>query len=257
MSVFESGVDSVRRTGGSKLAMGFADIGARPMRRPADIIGRAHVAKFQDESDGSKLARFVVPLVRLVVPVLLLVASGAAAYAYSNMPARWLPLTDIGGHPLSLGLVLMPVTFFAVHLANRRYGASYASAQIFLSWLLVAATLPLTMPYLGLLRGGVLPDIRVIAGFGAALFLAQMIAAWTFDRMRGPSWWTAPFVGSLVGGLALALIGYPAAYYDTGIEWTSPMWSYLMLTSGISVALLVPYWALRAAVPPTSGFNGY
>jgi uncharacterized PurR-regulated membrane protein YhhQ (DUF165 family) len=189
--------------------------------------------------------------------VLLLIASGAVAFAYGNIPAKWLPLTGMSGHTLSLGLVLMPATFFAIHLANRRYGAAYASAQILLAWAVSAAVLPFTVQYLGQLNGGVMPGLRVIAGFGVALFVAQFVGAWVFDRMRGPRWWTAPLTASLIGGAALTFIGYPAAYYGTGTAWTQPMWSYLILTVGVAVALLIPYWALRAAVPPTSGFNGY
>ncbi len=253
MSVFESGVIAGRGASGS----GFSANADAGVRRPADFIGRAHVGRQEYDSVGSKLWRLASPLLRLMIPVLLLIASGAAAFAYGNMPAHWLALKGINGQPLSLGLILMPATFFAIHLANRRYGAAYASAQIFLAWLVAAVTLPFTMQYLGQLNGSQLPQMREIAGFGAALFVAQFVGAWTFDRVRGRRWWTAPLIASLVGGAVLAFVGYPAAYYGTDVEWTQPMWSYLFLTAGVAVALLVPYWALRAIVPPTSGFNGY
>jgi uncharacterized PurR-regulated membrane protein YhhQ (DUF165 family) len=253
VSVFESGVAAGPQAGGSRYSTS-ADAGAR---RQTDFIGRAHVARLETDSIGAKLWRFIAPVFRLTIPVLLLIASGAAAFAYSNMPAHWLPLTGIGGQPLSLGLILMPATLFAIHLANRRYGAAYASAQILLAWAVSAAVLPFTMQYLLQLNGGNLPDVRVIAGFSAALFVAQFIGAWTFDRVRGRRWWSAPLTASLVGGAALTFIGYPAAYYGTDVAWTGPMWSYLALTVGVAIALLVPYWALRSAVPPTSGFNGY
>lgn len=253
MSVFESGVTAGQQTVGSRYSLN-ADVG---VRRPSDFIGRAHVARQEYDSVGSKIWRFVAPLFRLAIPVMLLMVSGAAAFAYSNMPAQWLPFMGIGGHPLSLGLILVPATFFTIHLANRRYGAAYASAQIFLAWLVAAITLPFAMPYLQQLNGGALPNLRVAAGFGGALLLAQFISAWVFDRVRGRRWWTAPLMASLIGGAVLTLAGYPAAYYGTGIEWTQPMWSYLTLTAGVAIALLIPYWALRAAVPPTAGFNGY
>jgi uncharacterized PurR-regulated membrane protein YhhQ (DUF165 family) len=253
VSVFESGVAAGHQAGGSRYSTN-ADAGAR---RPTDFIGRAHVARIEPDSVGSKLWHFIAPVFRLAIPVLLLIASGAAAFAYSNMPAHWLPLAGIGGHPLSLGLILMPATFFAIHLANRRYGAAYASAQILLAWAVSAAVLPFTMRYLQQLNGGNLPELRVIAGFSAALFVAQFIGALTFDRVRGRRWWPAPLTASLVGGAVLTFIGYPLAYYGTDIAWTGPMWSYFALTAGVAVALLIPYWMLRAVVPPTSGFNGY
>jgi uncharacterized PurR-regulated membrane protein YhhQ (DUF165 family) len=253
VSVFESGVADGRRAGASGFS-GRADAGAR---RSGDLIGRAHIARADRESVGSTAWRFAAPLFRLAIPVVLLIISGAAAFAYSNTPLHWLATSGIGGRPLSLGLVLMPATLFAIHLANRRYGAAYASAQILFAWALSAAVLPFTLQYLVQLSGGGMPQLREIAGFGGALFVAQFIGAWTFDRVRGRRWWTAPLIASLVGGAALTFIGYPAAYYGTGIAWVGPMWSYLTLTAGVAIALLIPYWTLRAVVPPTSGFNGY
>jgi uncharacterized PurR-regulated membrane protein YhhQ (DUF165 family) len=254
VSVFESGVTAGRQAGGFR-ASTKADANAR---RPGDFIGRAHIARQEYDSVGSKAWRFVAPVIRLTIPVLLLIVSGAAAFAYSNAPLAWLPLKGIGGHPLSLGLVLMPATLFAIHLANRRYGAAYASAQILLAWAVSAATLPFTLAYLSSLNGSTpLPSLREIEGFGAALFVAQFVAAWVFDRVRGRRWWTAPFISSVIGGAILSFAGYPAAYYGTGMEWTQPMWSYLWLTIGVAAVLLLPYWMLRRVVPPTSGFNGY
>lgn len=253
MSVFESGVTTGQQAGGFRVST-KADAGAR---RPTDFIGRAHVARIESDSIGSKLWSLAAPVFRLTIPVLLLIVSGAAAFAYSNEPARWLPLTGIGGHPLTLGLVLMPATLFAIHLANRRYGAMYASAQILLAWAVSAAVMPFAMPYLSSLNGGALPTLREIAGFGGALFVAQFVSAWVFDRVRGRRWWTAPFIASVIGGAVLAFAGYPAAYYGMAIVWIGPMWSYLWLTIGVAIALLIPYWMLRRVVPPTSGFNGF
>jgi uncharacterized PurR-regulated membrane protein YhhQ (DUF165 family) len=258
VSVFESGVRAGGRAGGSRFSSGTAaETGARQFGKPGDAIGRAHVPNSQQEMAGSAVAGLIAKGLRLVLPVLLLIVCGAAAFSYSHTPARWTAMTGIDGKPLALGLVLMPVTFFAVHLTNRRYGAGYATAQILIAWLVVAATLPLSVRYLGQFTGGILPSLREAGGFGGALLVAQLLAAWTFDRIRGPRWWTAPLMGSLVGGIALTLIGYPAAYSGTDIAWTGPMWSYLALTAALSVALLIPYWMLRRAVPPTSGFNGY
>jgi uncharacterized PurR-regulated membrane protein YhhQ (DUF165 family) len=107
------------------------------------------------------------------------------------------------------------------------------------------------------MRGEALPPVRFVAGFGSALFIAQMVSIVVFDRLRGPQWWHAPLFASLLAGIVLALIAYPAVYGGTDLDWFGPMLSYTMLTIGTAFASLVPYWLLRRVIAPLSGFGGY
>ncbi len=194
---------------------------------------------------------------RLVVPVFLLLTAGAAAFLYSNQPAAWLGNIDVGSAPLSLGLVFLPLSFLVVHLTNRRYGAGYATAQVVGAWLIAFGSLPYTQNDLSMLHNGALPDMRLVVGFGGALFLAQLVSVFVFDRLRGPQWWQAPLIASLLGGIALCLIGYPLAYAGTDVAWTHPMLSYMGVTAAAAIVMVVPYWMLRSVVTPLSGFGGY
>jgi hypothetical protein len=256
VSVFESGVRSGRDAGASKYAAGVADVGPRRLRRSNELVGRAHVARTPSDGIGS-IGRALGAVARLVIPVFLLLTVGAAAFLYGNQPATWLGTIDIGGTPLSVGLVLLPLSFFVVHLTNRRYGPGYAGAQIIGAWLIAFGTLPYTQGDLSMLHNGTLPDMRLIAGFGSALFLAQLFSVFVFDRLRGPQWWQAPLFASLLGGVALCLIGYPLAYAGTGIDWMHPMLGYMGVTAAAAVAMVVPYWMLRSVVTPLSGFGGF
>ena len=78
-----------------------------------------------------------------------------------------------------------------------------------------------------LLRGAPLPAQRLLVAFGSGLLVAQLFSIVVFDRLRGPQWWQAPFFGSLFGGIALALVAYPAAYLGTGADWLVPMMTYM------------------------------
>jgi uncharacterized PurR-regulated membrane protein YhhQ (DUF165 family) len=220
------------------------------------LVGRAHVARPQSDGVGY-FSRALSAVLRLVVPVFLLLTVGVAAFLYGNQPAAWLGNIDVGGAPLSLGLVLLPLSFFVVHLTNRRYGAGYATAQIIGAWLVAFGTLPVTQNDLSMLHNGTLPDTRLVVGFGGALLLAQFVSVFVFDRLRGPQWWQAPLFASLLGGIAMCLIAYPLAFAGTGVAWTHPMLSYMGVTAAAAIVMVIPYWLLRSVVTPLSGFGGY
>ena len=186
---------------------------------------------------------------RLIVPVVLLLTIGAASLAYADQRVA------VPGNPaMNLGLAVLPLTFLAVHLTNRRYGAAYAVWQVVLAWIVGAAAV---------LGGGEnsiaeVPTLtREALGFAAALFLAQLAAIVVFDRLRGPYWWQAPLLASLLGGLVLSFLAFPLAYAGTTDDWAGRMIDYVTWTSVMSLGLLLPYWLMRGLVPPKPGFGGY
>lgn len=197
------------------------------------------------------LARLLGGLARLMLPVALLLVVGAACAMYSDLPAEG--LGTFAGKPLSLGLALLPVTFFVIHLTNRCYGAGTALGQVALAWLLAVAALPIVLPMVALPE----PDVRIVAAFAAGLFFSQLVAVGLFDLLRGPAWWTAPFFASLIGGAVLCLIAFPAAFAGTGSSWSDEMLGFMAFCAGAALLLLVPYGLLRGLLPPRPGFGGY
>ncbi len=196
-------------------------------------------------------------LSRLVFPVLLLTTIGAAAFIYGDAPAGWLGNLDVDGQPFCTGLLSLPLTLFVVHLTNRRYGAGYAFAQVYLATAVVLAAIFYMRDDLALLRDRALPDLRLAAAFGGGLFLAQIVSIFVFDRLRGPLWWQAPLFSSLFGGIVLGVVAYSGTYADTGAVWCEPMMAYIAVSAAVAVGLLAPYWMLRSLVEPLSGFGGY
>ena len=196
-------------------------------------------------------------IVRLIFPVFLLVTAAAAAVIYGSQPAQWLGNVDVGGKPFDTGLLVLPAILFIVQLTNRRYGAGYAFTQVLAGVAAVIAAALYANDDLMLLRGAPLPPQRLLLAFGAGLLVAQLFSIFVFDRLRGPKWWQAPFFASLFGGIALALVAYPAAYLGTGADWLSPMMVYMGVMIAASIVLLVPYWLMRGMIAPMSGFGGY
>lgn len=252
VAVFEAGVDASR---GAGLSGRFADsaIEVPLIGRASNFNGNTQSLRSREDSFFKRLGSGLGAILRLVVPVLLLVTLGGASFVYAGTPA---PLAY--AQPwLNIGLLVLPLTFLAIHLTGRRYGAGYAFAQVVLAYAAIfgAAFYFRDAIQQVLNENHVAP--RIILGFAAGLFVAHLTAIFLFDRFRGPRWWQAPLVASLFGGLVLSLIAFPTSYAGTGIDWTGRMLDYMGVTSMAALLLILPYWMMRSLVPPRSGFGGY
>jgi len=243
VSVYESGVEAGQRTGMGRFAASV-DIGREFSGRYARPQEDAGVLK----RIGGVLGAFA----RLVVPILLLTTLAGASFAYAGTPSP-IPLRAW----MNLGLLILPLTFLAIHLTSRRYGAGYAFAQIVLTYGAIVAFAVFGRDYVTMALGEQHAAFREIAGFGAALFAAHTVSILVFDGLRGPRWWQAPLFASLIGGIVLCAVAFPASYLGTSIDWTSRMLDYMAVTSVAAVLLVIPYWIFRPLVPPRSGFGGY
>jgi uncharacterized PurR-regulated membrane protein YhhQ (DUF165 family) len=226
------------------------------MRRSAGTVSYTRSGA-ANEGVWSEFTRSLLAISRLVFPVLLLATIGAAAFIYGGEPVRWLGDPDVGGKSFTTGLLALPLTFFVVQLTNRRYGAGYAFGQVLVTGILALAAGIYARDDLTLLRSGIVPDFRLMAAFGGALFSAHCVAIFVFDRLRGPQWWQAPLFASLLGGIVLASSAYPAAYAGTAVLWVEPMFAYMGVAAAAALGMVVPYWMLRSLIEPLSGFGGY
>ncbi|HEV2561168.1 MAG TPA: hypothetical protein VGT78_03415 [Rhizomicrobium sp.] len=226
------------------------------MRNPSDIIGRAHISS-QHRHGGAarRVADALLAPLHLVLPVALLMSISAAAYLYGDMPVKYFAGT--AAQWITPGHLLLPLTFLAIHITNRRYGAGFALAQVIGAWALGGAALWYAGNDMAAFVTRTPPQAREIFAFGGALFVAQIFCVLVFDRTRGPRWWQAPLLASLWGAVLLCLIAFPAAYAGTNVDWVSHMLTYLGINVVMANAMVLPYWAIRGMVPPMSGFGGY
>ena len=103
----------------------------------------------------------------------------------------------------------------------------------------------------------IVPSVRVVAAFAGAFFVAGFLSIVAFDGARGPRWWTAPLIGSLVAALIFAPIFYPAAFLGRQTPWFAHMGIHAGLLIAGAVLSLLPYWLLRRIVQPLPGYGGY
>ncbi|MBV9990427.1 MAG: VUT family protein [Alphaproteobacteria bacterium] len=204
------------------------------------------------ESAWSRIGDGLRAAARLIVPVAVLLMAFVAVYLYLDTP-----VPALGSSWLSLGHLLVPCCFLSVHLTNRRYGPSYAFAQVVLALAAAVAFIMFAVPRLGdVVPFRIVPELRIAFAFGGAFLGASFLSIVVFDGARGPRWWTAPLFGLLSGVVLFCLIYYPAAYAGAA-EWTAKMLTHMEWLSGIAILLLIPYWSLRAIVRPMPGFGGY
>ncbi|HJW42682.1 MAG TPA: hypothetical protein VJ476_15825 [Rhizomicrobium sp.] len=195
-------------------------------------------------------------ILRTIIPVLALCTALAAMYLYMDTTVPY--FAERGTHWLTVSHLLMPVAFLAVHLTNRRYGPAYAFAQIVMSFAaLAAATIFGRALIVQFLPEAVVPSLRTVVAFASAFFVAGFVGIIAFDGARGPRWWTAPLLGSIVASLVFAPIFYAAAFAGTQTPWFGHMGVHTGILIAGSILALIPFWLLRRVVQPMPGFGGY
>lgn len=239
-----------------RMALGSAEDGPYRLRSASDTAWAGHAGYAARDTFWQKVGAAFGAVLRMILPVLALLAGFAGLYLYRDTPV---PLFMDGLRAwLTMGHLLVPIGFFCVHLTNRRYGPTYAFMQVVVASALIAAFVVFAggdlMPYL---HQDSVPTMREAIGLGAAFFLASSISITVFDGARGAHWWTAPLFGFVSAAVFFAWIFYPVAYAGTGAPWMDHALVYAAVMGGEGILLLLPYWMLRGIVPPLSGFGGY
>jgi hypothetical protein len=223
------------------------------------LIGRAGETAWnaapERESVFVRIWSVVRAALRLIVPVFLLLGILGASYMYGDIKIPAISLAPW----LSLGHALLIVPFFVVMLTNRRYGPSYALAQVVIAMGIVgsvtvanASELTTLMPQVAQISE------RVAIAFTCAFFAANFAGIIAFDAARGPRWWSAPLVAAIVSAVMFTGIYYTAAFLGSNeVDWVSHMGLHAAVLAGAGIAMLLPYWMLRRVVPPLPGYNGY
>jgi hypothetical protein len=154
--------------------------------------------------------------------------------------------------------LVLPISWYSIHLTNRRHGPAHAFAQL-LAALVLGLAVILINPYDLNDWVATLPalTVRAVIAFGAAFLVANFAGIAFFGGARGPRWWTAPLAGSFAASLVFSAIYYPTALAGAYDGWADSAAVHFLLFFGMSVLLLIPYWLLRPAMPPRPGLNGY
>ncbi len=242
---------------GLRMAAGTVEDGPYRLRSASDAAWSGATAYGQRETFGRKLGAALTVVARMILPVLSLLACFVGLYLYRDTPVP-LFLDGTGAPWLTASHLLVGVGFLSVHLTNRRYGPTYAFAQVVVSSALIVAFILFAADSISrFVPLDTVPTMREAIGFGTAFFLASFVSIVVFDGARGARWWTAPLFGFVTAAVFFAWVFYPAAYAGTGTLWFDHAIVYGAALAGEGILLLIPYWMLRGIVQPLSGFGGY
>lgn len=147
-------------------------------------------------------------------PILWGVLSMAAVVVASNILVQFLV-----GDWLTWGAFTYPFAFLVTDLMNRLYGPSAARRVV-----LAGFVIGLLCSLIGTqIDGsfGPLVSRRVAFGSGLAFLVAQLVDVMVFDRLRGGTWWRAPFVSSLVSSALDTAVFFTVAF-SAQLAWIAP-----------------------------------
>lgn len=237
------------------MATDTADRGPYRLRTASDTAWPG--TAYRRPTFGRRLAGAFTAVLRLVLPVLALLAAIAGLYLYRDTPVP-LFLDGTGLPWLTASDTLVPVAFFVVFLTNRRFGPAYAFAQVVAASVAVTALSVFGRDYiLAAFPPDTIPAMREAAAFGVAFFAASFVSIVVFDGARGAYWWTAPLFGALSAAIVFPLVFFPVQFMGTDAAWLHHAVAYMGLMAGEGIMLLVPFYFLRRLVLPLPGFGGY
>ncbi len=165
---------------------------------------------------------------------------------------------------LTWGAFTYPVAFMVNDLTNRHFGPAAARVVVLVGFAIaVVWSIFLASP-------------RIAIASGSAFLIAQFLDVSIFDRLRAGKWWHAPLISSVLGAVIDTVlffgIAFAAAFafLDTGLGLDDgslpfatpflsvgpdvPLWVSLavgdfLVKIAVTLVLLVPYKALRRAIP--------
>ncbi len=202
-------------------------------------------------------------VLRLILPVVSLLL--VLVVSYFNMD-RFVTGLDFfsaeqwslnPGYWLTWGHLVLPLAFLMASLTNRRFGQSYAFAQVLMAWvgvgLITAAAydrwdvLYVESPF---------PPMQISVAFMVAFVTAQLAQVAIFDKTRGRTWWGAPLFSTLWASLVYVVIFHTMAAWGNGQPWMDTMMVDFVIKAVLAVALLLPYFLLRRRIKSLPGYGG-
>lgn len=133
---------------------------------------------------------------------------------------------------LTWGAFTYPVAFLITDLTNRTFGVRAARQLVMIGFVLAfGISMWLASP-------------RIALASGTAFLLAQLLDVFIFDKLRGSTWWRAPFISSFCGSVLDTIVFF-------GVAFAAPF-AFLDTSLGVedgSLPFPVPFWGFGPEVP--------
>tara|TARA_X000000950_G_scaffold165021_2_gene201657 strand:- start:159 stop:734 length:576 start_codon:yes stop_codon:yes gene_type:complete len=138
---------------------------------------------------------------------------------------------------LTWGAFTYPVAFLVTDLANRIHGIQFTKRVIHAGFVWgVLVSLFFSISDFNLI------SIRIVIGSGTAFFIAQLLDANIFNKLRHSKlWFVPPFLSSLISSAVDTILFFSIAFYGTEVPWISLALGDFVVKILIAMLMLVPF----------------
>tara|TARA_A100001011_G_C14054747_1_gene733486 strand:- start:25 stop:600 length:576 start_codon:yes stop_codon:yes gene_type:complete len=138
---------------------------------------------------------------------------------------------------LTWGAFTYPVAFLVTDLANRIHGIQFTKRVIHAGFVWgVLVSLFFSISDFNLI------SIRIVIGSGTAFFIAQLLDANIFNKLRHSKlWFVPPFLSSLISSAIDTILFFSIAFYGTEVPWISLALGDFVVKILIAMLMLVPF----------------
>ncbi len=138
---------------------------------------------------------------------------------------------------LTWGAFTYPIAFLVTDLANRIHGINFTRKVVYIGFLWgVAVSLFFSISELNLI------SIRIVIGSGTAFFIAQLLDANIFNKLRNNKYWfVPPFLSSIISSAIDTILFFSIAFYGTDVPWITLALGDFIVKIIIAMLMLVPF----------------
>jgi uncharacterized integral membrane protein (TIGR00697 family) len=150
-----------------------------------------------------------------------------------QIPFSFLGLQNI----LTWGAFTYPIAFLVTDLANRVHGIEFTRRviQIGFIWGIIVSL------YFAIGEFNLI-SLRIVIGSGLAFFVAQLLDANIFNKLRNHKhWFIPPFLSSIISSAIDTILFFSIAFYGTQVPWISLALGDFMVKIIIAMLMLVPF----------------
>ena len=138
---------------------------------------------------------------------------------------------------LTWGAFTYPIAFLVTDLANRIHGIQFTKRVIHAGFVWgVLVSLFFSISDFNLI------SIRIVIGSGTAFFIAQLLDANIFNKLRHSKlWFVPPFLSSLISSAVDTILFFSIAFFVTEVPWISLALGDFIVKILIAMLMLVPF----------------
>ena len=151
---------------------------------------------------------------------------------------------------LTYGAFSYPIAFLITDLANRSFGKLVARKIVYFGFFLgIGFTILFSTDFADYI------SIRIAIGSGIAFLVSQLLDVQIFDKLRGKTWFVAPFTSSLIGSFVDTFLFFSIAFYGTDLNWVTLGLGDFIVKISLALLMLIPFRLLMFKIKDVAKYQ--